>query len=133
MKQRIPHVFRDADNFPLASICYERFADRVFSRPMASRQCFVDDDDGPLVTDFLFSERAAIQQRDAERGKVTWRNAVACDRLARGSNRHAQAAIPIPKGSASIIRPIYGNVAIAFKWLVHQWRMGDPYSVFHQF
>src|SRR5215813_14391533 len=132
MKQCIPHVFRDADNFPLVSFCYERFADRVFSRPMAPRQCFVDDDDRLLVADFLFSERAAIQQWDAERGKVIWRNAVACDRLARGSNRHTRAAIHSRNGRAAIIRPIYGNVAIAFKWLVHQWRMADPYGVFNR-
>src|SRR5262245_26155791 len=108
MKQCIPHVFRDADNFPLVSFCYERFADRVFARPMATRQGFVDDDDRLLVADFLFSERAAIQQLDAERGKVIWRNVVACDRIARGSNHHTRAAIHSRNGRAAIIRPIYG-------------------------
>src|SRR5262249_60976290 len=51
---------------------------------------------------------------------------------AREVNRHTRAAIHSRNGRAAIIRPIYGNVAIAFKWLVHQWRMADPYGVFNR-
>src|SRR5262245_28013173 len=119
MKQSSPRVFRDADNFPLAPLCYERFADRAFARPMAARQRFIDDDDSLVVAGILFSERATRQQRDAERRKVIWRHEVARDRIARSSSPDARDAVYIHNGCAAIIRPINVLCGIAIKWLVH--------------
>src|SRR5215813_9746082 len=131
MKQSGPRVFRDADNFPLATSCYERFADRAFARPMATRQCFIDDDDGLVVAGILFSECAARQQRDAERGKVVWLNGVARGANRRGSSPDDRGAIQLPNGRAAIIQIVTGLSRIVVKWLVHQRYMADPYGAFH--
>src|SRR5262245_44412558 len=119
MKQSSPRVFRDADNFPLATLCYERFADRAFARPMAARQRFIDDNDSLVVDGILFSERAAKQQRDAERGKVIWRHDVDRDSIARSSSPEARDAVYIHNGYAAVSRPINVRGVIAVKWLVH--------------
>src|SRR5262245_58582268 len=50
------------------------FTDWLLSRPVASREGFVDHHDAWRAFTILFAERAAAQQGDAQRFEIPWRD-----------------------------------------------------------